>query len=82
MHRNSAVFIGVPMNELTFTVPQFIAAYKVGRTKTYEEIESGRLTTYKVGRNRYISSRAASEWQYRLETESSANEHACQASGS
>ena len=57
------------MNEQTFTVPQFITTYKVGRTKTYEEIDSGRLVTYKVGRNRYISARAASEWQRRLESE-------------
>ena len=59
------------MNEQTFTVPQFISTYKLGRTKTYEEIESGRLVTYKVGRNRYISARAALEWQQRLEAETS-----------
>jgi len=51
----------------TFTINQFINTFKLGRTKTYEEIESGRLTTYKVGRNRYISGRAAEEWQRRLE---------------
>lgn len=57
------------MNEQTYTVPQFIDAFKVGRTTTYEEISSGRLATYKVGRRRYVSARAATEWQRRLEAE-------------
>jgi hypothetical protein len=53
----------------TYTIPQFIATFKVGRTKTYEEIGSGRLATYRVGRRRYISGHAATEWQRRLEAE-------------
>ena len=57
------------MNDQTYTVNQFIDSFKLGRTKTYEEIDSGRLTTYKLGRRRYISARAASEWQRRLEAE-------------
>jgi hypothetical protein len=55
------------MSDRAFTIPQFLANYKVGRTRTYEEIESGRLATYKVGRRRYISARAAEEWQRQLE---------------
>lgn len=55
--------------QLAYTVEQFIGAAKVGRTKAYEEIASGRLATYKVGRRRYISSRAAADWQRRLEAE-------------
>ncbi len=62
------------MNELAYTVPQFISAFKLGRTKTYEEIDSGRLVTYKVGRNRYISTRAAQEWQRNLEAQTSQQE--------
>lgn len=53
----------------TFTINQFSITYKLGRTKTYEEIENGRLVTYKVGRNRYISVHAAEDWQRRLEAE-------------
>lgn len=53
----------------TFTITQFIANFKLGRTRTYEEIKSGRLATYKVGRNRYISGHAAEEWQRGLELE-------------
>ena len=59
------------MNEQTYTVNQFIDSFKVGRTTTYQEIETGRLKTYKVGRRRYISAHAATEWQRRLETETS-----------
>lgn len=44
-------------------VPEFMARYRVGRTITYEEINSGALQTYKVGRRRYISERAAAAWQ-------------------
>ncbi|MDO8778500.1 MAG: hypothetical protein Q7K57_59250 [Burkholderiaceae bacterium] len=56
-------------NEQTYTINQFIATFKVGRTATYQEIGSGRITTYKVGRRRYISARAAAEWLNRLEEE-------------
>lgn len=58
------------MNEQTYTVNQFIDSFKVGRTTTYQEIDSGRLKTYKLGRRRYISAAAASDWQRRLEAES------------
>jgi hypothetical protein len=53
------------------TIDEFTDTYKVGRTIAYEEIASGRLKTYKLGRRRYISAAAASEWQRRLEAESS-----------
>lgn len=57
--------------KLAYTFEQFIGAAKVGRTKAYEEIASGRLATYKVGRRRYISAHAAAEWQRKLEAETS-----------
>jgi excisionase family DNA binding protein len=59
--------------QLAYTVEQFIGATKVGRTKAYEEIASGRLATYKVGRRRYISARAIAEWQKKLEHEAIAD---------
>lgn len=46
----------------TYTIPQFVAFYGVGRTRVFEEINSGRLKTYKVGRRRYISATAAAQW--------------------
>jgi hypothetical protein len=60
---------GLNVTEQAFTIEQFIGAFKVGRTKAYEEIASGRLSTYKVGRRRYISAHAAAEWQRRMEQE-------------
>lgn len=60
------------MTQSAFTIPEFIGHFKVGRTSTYEEIASGRLSTYKVGRRRYISAHAAAAWQQKLEAESAA----------
>lgn len=57
------------MTQQAFTIPEFIGTFKVGRTTTYEEIGSGRLATYKVGRRRYISAHAATDWQRKLEAE-------------
>ena len=57
------------MTDQSYTVDEFVSTFKVGRTTTFAEIGSGRLATYKVGRRRYISARAACEWQQRLETE-------------
>ena len=54
-----------------FSVREFEKAYGVGHTKIFEEIKSGRLTTYKVGRRRYISEHAADAWQRQLEAETS-----------
>lgn len=52
-----------------FTIPQFCAAFNTSRTVAYEEIGSGRLESYQVGRRRFISARAAEAWQRRLEAE-------------
>lgn len=57
------------MTQQAFTIPEFIGYFKVGRTSAYEEIGSGRLATYKVGRRRYISAHAAADWQRKLEAE-------------
>jgi hypothetical protein len=57
------------VTEQAFTIEQFIGTFKIGRTTAYDEISTGRLQTYKVGRRRYISARAAADWQQRLEAE-------------
>ena len=57
------------MTQLAFSIPEFLANFKMGRTTVYEEIGSGRLQTYKVGRRRYISAHAAADWQRKLEAE-------------
>ena len=57
------------MSHQAFTVNEFLRNYKIGRTKAYDEIASGRLVTYKVGRKRLISPHAAEAWQRGLEAE-------------
>ena len=59
------------MTQQAFTIPEFLGHFKVGRTTAYQEIGSGRLPTYKLGRRRYISAHAAVAWQKRLEAETS-----------
>lgn len=53
------------------TIEEFEKTFKLGHSKTYQEINSGRLQTYNVGRRRYISGRAAEAWQRSYEDESS-----------
>ena len=49
------------------SVAEFESAYDIGHTRAAEIIASGELPTYRVGRRRYISRRAAEEWQSNLE---------------
>lgn len=51
------------------TIEQWASLYNVGRTRAFEEIKSGRLKTYTVGRRRYISVAAADAWQRDREAE-------------
>ena len=44
------------------TVEEFIAAYGIGRTTTYEEIAAGRLMAVKLGRRTIIPREAADAW--------------------
>ena len=50
-----------------YSIAQFCDAFGICRTTCYEEINSGRLASYQLGRRRFISARAAQEWQRRLE---------------
>jgi excisionase family DNA binding protein len=54
-----------------YTVAEFIAAFRIGRTALYEQIAAGKLKTYKIGASRRISLQAAEEWQRGLEAEAS-----------
>jgi excisionase family DNA binding protein len=51
------------------SIEQFASLYGIGRTRAFEEISSGRLQTYRVGRRRYISLAAADKWQREREAE-------------
>lgn len=57
-----------------YSIAQFADAFGVCRTTVYEEINSGRLASYQLGRRRFISARAAEEWQRRLEAEAATKE--------
>lgn len=65
----------IPDQEIVFdpkgiyTVNEFIRGAKTGRTKAYEEIGSGRLQTFKLGRKRLISGRSILDWVSQLESE-------------
>ena len=50
-------------HDFTFmTVREFMDWARIGRTKTYEEINSGRLVAVKVGRKTLIPPGAAGDW--------------------
>jgi excisionase family DNA binding protein len=44
------------------TVPDFCQRYRIGRTKTYAEINAGRLRARKAGRRTIIAEEDAEEW--------------------
>lgn len=48
------------------SIPEFSARYGPGRTKTYEEIKSGRLRVRKCGKRSIITEDDAEEWLRRL----------------
>jgi excisionase family DNA binding protein len=49
-----------------FSIREFSEAFRVGRTKVYEEIKSGRLRARKVGKRTVITDDDAEEWINRL----------------
>ena len=52
-----------PRYDFTFmTVREFMDFARIGRTKTYEEINAGRLAAVKVGRKTLIPPGAAGAW--------------------
>jgi hypothetical protein len=55
----------------SFTIAEWCALRRLGRTRAFEEISSGRLRTYKVGRRRFISAEADAKWQRDREAETS-----------
>lgn len=46
-----------------YTLKEFYEAKRISRTKTWEEIRSGSLKCYRVGRRVLISVEAAQSWQ-------------------
>lgn len=50
-----------------YRISDFVKIYGIGRTKTYEEINSGRLKAFKVGSITLISKESAEQWQSLME---------------
>jgi excisionase family DNA binding protein len=55
-----------------FSIQEFSKAYGIGRTKIYEELNSGRLRGRKIGRRTLIAELDAEDWLRRLPTVSEA----------
>ena len=48
--------------KLAYSVPEFLAAVPIGRTKLYEELKAGRLRAVKVGKRTLIPITEAERW--------------------
>lgn len=57
-----------------FSIPEFCAAYSVGRAKLYRMMKAGEgPRIMKVGRKTIISKEAADEWRRNIEAKTQAN---------
>ena len=52
---------GAPQ-KLALSIPEFLAAVPIGRTKLYEELKAGRLRAVKVGKRTLILITEAERW--------------------
>ena len=52
--------------KLAYSVPEFCAVASIGRSLVYDEIASGRLKTFKVGRRRLIPATEGQRWMESL----------------
>lgn len=67
------------MTQLTYTMTEAAEALGIGHQKLYDEINAGRLRTYRVGRRRYASAEAVHD--YIRDREREAAEHMAVAVG-
>ena len=61
------------MEKLAFSVSETAKILGLGYVKTYEEIRTGRLRTFRVGRRRLCSAEALRDYIERCEAEERAN---------
>ncbi|MET0085777.1 MAG: helix-turn-helix domain-containing protein [Sedimenticola sp.] len=61
----------MPTNRSTvkagYSIPEVMDAMGVCRQTVYNEINAGRLKSFKIGKRRLVSPRALGEWVNRLE---------------
>lgn len=55
------------IEKAAFTMVEFAERHGIERHKLYEEIKTGRLRTYMLGRKRMVSRKVADEWQAQIE---------------
>jgi len=55
------------IEKAAFSVTEFMERHGIERHKFYDEVKSGRLRTYMLGRKRMISRKVADEWQAQIE---------------
>lgn len=57
----------------SYTLEEWSALRRVGRTRTFGEVSSGRLKTYKVGTRRFVTEEADAQWLRDREAEAGAS---------
>jgi len=55
------------IEKAAFSVTEFMERHGIERHKFYDEVKSGRLRTYMLGRKRMVSRKVADEWQAQIE---------------
>lgn len=55
--------------QIAYSVEEAMRITRIGRTRFYQEINSGKLRTFKAGRRRLVSAEALYDWVHRLEAE-------------
>ena len=60
-------------DRLSYTIAQFCEATGTTRSATYKAIAEGALQTFKIGRRRMVSARAAQDYIGKLEAASTVN---------
>ena len=54
--------MNIQTDKVAYSVNEFLAAYGIGRTKFYQEIEAGRLRIRKCGKRTLVTRQDAEAW--------------------
>lgn len=57
----------------SYTLEEWSALRRIGRTSAFKEVSSGRLKTYKVGTRRFVTEEADAQWLHDREAEAEAS---------
>ena len=59
-------------NKPAFSIDQFCERWEIGRTKFYEEVNTGRLRIMKIGKLTRVTPEAEADWRHWHEEQSAA----------